>query len=208
MPQFRRCSASRTRATAAPNLTSRSPPAGHIPSSPENTVVAVPPHSECGHPQPASFSSAPHSHTVHPKPTAAPYTRVEKTRHNTAMSNRHRDGHPSRQQWGARRPRNRGSSLRSAGVSPYVAALSQCQIDNRDRTRRAPSLGPTRRHRGADRTTISVGRFPSVDQHQREFSASVPALVMQPPRDDRAGQDVGPGFGGSARSPTHVHAVS
>ncbi len=75
-------------------FTSRRPRAGHIPGSPENTVVAVPPHSECGHPQPASFSSAPHSHRVHPKPTAAPYTRVETTRHTTARSNRHRDSHP------------------------------------------------------------------------------------------------------------------
>ncbi|MFC9839441.1 hypothetical protein ACFVKB_37445 [Rhodococcus sp. NPDC127530] len=36
----------------------------------------------------------------------------------------------------------------------------------------------------------------------------MPALVMQPPRGDRVGRDVGPWFGGSARSPTHVHAVS
>ena len=155
-PHFRRCSTSRTPATAAPNLPSRRPRAGHIPSRPENTVVAVPPHSECAHPQPASFSSAPHSHTVHPKPTAAPCTRVETTRHNTAMINRHRDGHPSRQQWGARRPRHRRCSLRSAGVSPYVAALSRCQIEYREGARRAPSLGPIRRHRAAPTAPLSA----------------------------------------------------
>jgi hypothetical protein len=186
---------------------------GHIPSSPENTVVAVPPHSECGHPQPASFSSAfssaPHSHTVHPKPTAAPCTRVETTRHNTAMINRHRDGYPSRQQWA--RPTEKPPVLTPSSwrqpVRRRVIPTSDLQSwrQRGEQHLSGPSVGIERRRTAPP--SASVVFRPSTSMSASSF-ASVPALVMQPPCDDRVGHVVGPRFGGSARSPRYVHAVS
>ena len=91
----------------------------------------------------------------------------------------------------------------SARTSPHPHARSTIVTERGEHSLSGPPPAST----GADDTTVSVGGLSSVD-HERDFNASAPAQIMQPLARRSCGPRCRSRFGGTARRPTHVHAVS
>lgn len=201
---FRRCSASRTPVTAAPEPYLAK--AAHRPHPQQPGEHRRGRATTFGGWSPPARIIVPRTALTHGSPETDCGT-VHTSGDNPAH---HRDDHQAPGQLAPRDNSGARAGRETAGAhpdqlasAPYVAAVSQYQIDNRDRTRRAPSLGPIRRHRAAPTAppSASMAFRPPTSMSANSF-APVPALAIQPRRDDPVGHDVGPGFGGSARTPT------